>query len=816
MGFLSQNAPPFEFYFYNIEKFKMHSWPNRLNFLLTLNKPVYLYIGEQQNSLCPNEVFLVGRQTHFHIDADQFDSILCFELDLTFFDSYYTNFSKLNFQLTDNKREIYEIIVSLYVESMNTSKNHYLKMNLILLQLGLLLLNKCVLSDSKEQNSTFNERINQIADYIREHFREKITLTDLSSFVHLNPQYLSRFFSKYTNVPLEDFIAQIRLQESLKDLCYSNKSLVEVALQSGFANQKAYGSACKKYLGFSPQTYRKAFKVSETKKYEPTTLEQFALTYFTKLLNQKNQGEIFNFKKDKINIDCSKVKGKLSHSWRKALGFMRASDALRAPLRDQLHLIQQDMPFEYARFHGIFSDDMMVYNEDSSGQPIFNFNLVDEVLDFLEEIKLKPWIELGYMPEKLASEDRHLYKWNANISGPKDMEKWTLLIRTFIKHIIERYGKKQIDTWLFEIWDDPDYGNRYFPKLQNYNFLFFKNTLKALKKVDNNLKVGGVNLIASAILETNILSKLYQSIEHFPWKLDFCTFYVYSYQYQDEIQKALAKEVTNTSFQPQDSLTYTTYAEEQFLTKSIDKVLSLLYQYPIAPQIYINEWNLNPDPHDIFHDTCFKAPFIIKNVLNNCAKVDVMGYWAFSDIFDEVIYSDNITFHGGLGILTDNGLKKPSYFAFWFLSKLGHSIVFQNDYSIITKDLKGSFQILIFNYCHFANSQLSHCDSSIQLKNRYGVFTDHFLEVEFSLSAIQGEYRKRVYRVNRENGSVYDDWVKIGAQIKISNEEIQYLSKKAIYNYSSENIFVYDEYILHERLKPHEILLIILEPKTSD
>lgn len=820
MDFSAQNKLPFRFYFYHDEKYGIRSWKNGLTFFLPVFKPVQLHTGKNRYLLPQDGIFLVRGETNVYPEIKQYDLLLCFELDITYFDALCPDFSKLDFQITpdDGKaNDIRELILSLYIESADSFQGRNLKVAELLSRLGLMLLDTCAVRRGKDQIPEFDDRVGQIVGYIKEHFREKITLADLSSFVHLNSQYLSRFFSKRTDSTLEDCIAQIRLQESIEDLRCTGKGLAEIALHNGFPNQKAFSAACKKYLGVSPQAYRKEYRTAAEKDEKTIRLEQSVMAYFKQTLKSSGGRDLLCIAKDKVCIDCSKVTGKFSGSWRKVIGFMRASDALRSSLRDQLRTLQQEIPFEYVRFHGVFSDDMMVYNEDLNGKIVLNFNLIDELLDFLQEIKLKPFMELGYMPEKLASGKKYFYKWHANISAPSDMSKWILLIKKLVEHLTERYGKEQIDSWLFEIWDEPDYVNRYYPEPKNLEFPFLKHTLKALKESDPDLKIGVVNLMDEALLTTDIVRQLYLSLKDYKWQPDFCAFSVYSFQYlnkpfRDIIKKEM--DVIPFNYQPQKTLSYAAYGSESQFSESIDHITSLFREYPIAKKIYIDEWNLNPDPNDFLHDTCFKASFLVKNVLNNCSKVDGMGYWALSDIFDEVVYPDSLTLHGGLGLMTEDGLKKPAYYAFLFLSKLGHSILFQNDFCIVTRNLKGAVQILMYNYCHFINSKLPHRDPSIRADSRYEVFGKSSIDVELELSSLHGTYRKKTYRVNRDHGSVYDEWIRMGAQNKLSAEEVRYLSKKSLYSYRSDDIFLSDRYTLKERLEPHEILLMLLEPET--
>jgi len=98
--------------------------------------------------------------------------------------------------------------------------------------------------------------------------------------------------------------------------------------------------------------------------------------------------------------------------------------------------------FEYVRFHAIFHDEVGVYDEDASGKPAYNFSYVDQIYDGLLENKVRPFIELSFMPKKLTSDPNALHPFGTNrMSRPKDWNKWDQLIEAFTRHLVQRYGE---------------------------------------------------------------------------------------------------------------------------------------------------------------------------------------------------------------------------------------------------------------------------------------------------------------------------------------------------------------------------------------
>ena len=98
-----------------------------------------------------------------------------------------------------------------------------------------------------------------------------------------------------------------------------------------------------------------------------------------------------------------------------------------------------------------------VYDEDASGKPIYNFSYVDQIYDGLLESGVRPFVELSFMPKKLAAQQSVQSFWYAPIvAPPKDMAKWSDLIAQFARHLIARYGIDEVSRWYFEVWNEPN------------------------------------------------------------------------------------------------------------------------------------------------------------------------------------------------------------------------------------------------------------------------------------------------------------------------------------------------------------------------
>src|SRR5580692_3636361 len=104
-----------------------------------------------------------------------------------------------------------------------------------------------------------------------------------------------------------------------------------------------------------------------------------------------------------IHSDLSQVTGPHSDVPLRVVGAGRAAEGLRADWQAQLATVQNEIGFHYLRMHGLLNDEMGVYTEDKQGNPQFSFQYIDSLYDALLKLNVRPFVELTFMPSKLAS-----------------------------------------------------------------------------------------------------------------------------------------------------------------------------------------------------------------------------------------------------------------------------------------------------------------------------------------------------------------------------------------------------------------------------
>lgn len=177
-----------------------------------------------------------------------------------------------------------------------------------------------------------------------------------------------------------------------------------------------------------------------------------------------------------IHVDAGKPVGEMRPFW-SWFGYDEPNYTTRPDGRKLLTELTQLSPVTvYARTHNLLTSkgaspgyDLKwgftdAYKEDKRGRPVYNWTVVDSIVDTYVQRGIKPLMEIGFMPKDLSSRPEpyeHTWSkggnlWTGWTFPPKDYNKWRNLVYEWVKHSIERYGKEEVTTWLWEVWNEPD------------------------------------------------------------------------------------------------------------------------------------------------------------------------------------------------------------------------------------------------------------------------------------------------------------------------------------------------------------------------
>jgi len=162
------------------------------------------------------------------------------------------------------------------------------------------------------------------------------------------------------------------------------------------------------------------------------------------------------------------------------------------------------------------------YTEDTKGKPVYDWTILDRIFDTYIARQMKPLVQIGFMPEDLSSNNpkpyRHHWKpgdpYSDIITGwaypPKDYDKWRELVYQWAKHVVERYGKKEVESWYWEVWNEPN--GAYWKGSRAEFFKLYDYAADGLKRALPTAKIGGINIAGTR--SKNATEWMHSFIEH--------------------------------------------------------------------------------------------------------------------------------------------------------------------------------------------------------------------------------------------------------------------------------------------------------------
>ena len=806
---------PIKVFIHKLGDVNMH-WHRSIELLYVVKGEVNITVGGTLFNLKDDDVILINSQVPHSLSAENATMIAAqIKLDLlTVIPDRMKNYSFDCVSVKDDKNKFANIkhcIASLL--KFNVESSNYISM--LNISLCYKLMYELYLNFSSQRDRATDSRneqlsrLNVLLGYINDNFAETLSLDKLAEIVSVTPAYLSKSFKQLMGMTVSEYIKNIRLHQATILLSTSHDGTELICEKCGFPNTHSFLAAFKEKYSTTPSRWRKAnknrFKIiddpEKTIGYQPTnsailysSITDFIKKYADDTISS-NEDNPIKYPRNEIVVTDKNVKH-IHSAERSFLGVSRAKELLFESIRKMLTEVQREIGFKFIKMHSIFDDDMMVYSE-FDGNPRYNFNFLDNIFDFLLSVNLKPFVQLSFMPSALATDkNKTTFYTNVITSPPKDVGKWNILVEKFVRHLISRYGKKEVESWPFAVWNEPFTSQKIFgfAKKEDY-FNLYVNSYKTIKKTDPDISVGGPSHFAAYGKDNRNLKDFIE------WTLkNECVPDFIDLHYYDTDMTRLYINKEGMKISTQLSPRAGTFGEE---TDKIKLLVESTANREIP--IYLTEWNSNTSHRDLLSDTCFKSTYIVKNILENYGKLQASGYWLLTDFHEESLLEDKI-FHGGLGLFTVNGIKKPAYFAYLFLSKLGDKLLSKGDgYFITQKDDKTI--ILLYNYSHYSAAYSEEVGINTSYTNRYSVFPDNGIkEFSFNFPKSSGSYLIVHQIMNRENGSAFDNFINMGAIEPLSTEETEYLANQTEPKIKKE--ILSSPLTLNIQLQPFEIRLV--------
>lgn len=695
-------------------------------------------------------------------------------------------------------REVFDHILSRYFEKDEKSA---LDLQALYFQAAhILTSNFLVKADDTRLNmddSQDRQRVRRIQNYIQANYQSQISLNNLSDQLYLSNAYLSKYVKKHLGLTFMEYLNNVRLFHAVDELLYTKKNMTHIALDNGFPTSAAFTKAFRDIYGEAPSEYRRKMREQQEPENPEHGLSEEESGRIKKYLIFKEQHNEPVVKNQKVcTVDVQQT-GKLLTDCHKAICVGDAYTVLQSNVQSQLRDLQKAADIKYARMWNIFSREEC-YNEKKG----CNFRKIDQILDFLLENHMKPYLELGHKEVLLNYSAEKFLKENEEIEN-YEVQVYEYIFREFCTHLVNRYGIDEIETWYFEYYNFSNTGateSTGMTEEEGLYYQYFATIYRILKGISPAIKVGGAGFILGyGTLGCRSILPIWKKKNLMP---DFLSVYSYQYVAIDDNDKRYGRKSIDID-----------YMRNQ--TEILREVIKETgFQ---VPELHISEWNFTISNRNVLNDSCNQGAYVLKNCIDMNGEVDLMAYWHALDSYSDYYDADNVL-NGDSGMISRDGIRKPSFYAYVFMNRLLPNVIKKDENSIITTNGRDRYVIACHNFKKLSAQYVFSEEEKITVETIDNYMeNDEPLKLQFRLENVKdGDYLVKIHMVNKENGSVQDIWKRLQYSKNLARDEMQYLEKSAIPRMEMKNVHVEGGVLeLENVLMAQEIRLLNIQYRYS-
>ncbi len=590
-------------------------------------------------------------------------------------------------------------------------------------------------------------RMRQIVKYVDENRQNHVSLSELADELFTATSTLSRLFQKQTGMKFAEFVNRVRIYFAAEDLMTTSKAVTKIAVDNGFSNASVMNRVFRQYYQCTPVEYR------EKKK------EEKECTTPTKKENRykRNKNKSLDTKNSAIEVNVRR-KSKLTKIWNQVVNIGSVYNLTLANLQYHTIYLTETLGFSYVRIWNVFSKKMMITDGKTQGN--YNYDMIDLALDFLVSHHIKPFVDLGRRPDTaLSSMGNTLYfEEECIVFQSKDI--WIAMLKDFIHHIIKRYGKEEVVQWKFELSSDIVHFARnqyYIDKEYDYKECY-KSSYQVIKKAMPDACVGGPSDVTN---DVKFLHEYLQYSKENNCLPEFISILLFPYD----------------SSRKDGKVNYYRTQSENYEYEKLQSIHQIMEEGEVDIPLYVVEWNSSISNRNFLNDSCFRASYITKKIIEILSMADMVCLWMGSDWVSNYFDTKRIA-NGGSGLITKDTIRKPVYFALQFLNQLGEELLLHNEELIVTKEIgKDVYHIIGFHYQRYEDTYVVANDPIDSPEKVEKIFlTNQECNIDLVLKNVaDGNYTITSNRICREKGSILDEWKKFQYEETLTNEDIKYL-----------------------------------------
>ena len=423
------------------------------------------------------------------------------------------------------------------------------------------------------------------------------------------------------------------------------------------------------------------------------------------------------------------------------------------------------------------------YTEDSNGNPVYNWRIIDSIFDTYVQRGMKPLAQIGFMPEALSTHPQpYKHNWKPGepygkiFTGwaypPKDYDKWRNLVYEWVKHSVERYGQKEVESWYWEVWNEP---NGYWKGTREEFLKLYDYAADGLKRALPTARIGGCNIAGTS--SKGAMEWMHAFIKHCLYETNFATG-----KKGSPLEALLFHAKGNPSLK--DGVVWMNMSPQ---LRDINAGMQMAAAYPETKDLPLIVGESDPEgcaacgmatnPSNAYrngtmYSSYTAATFARKYLLADENHANLLGAvsWSFE-------FEDQPWFYGFRDLAT-NGVDKPVLNVFRMFGKMkGQRLKVQSNrmyplQQVMTSSVRGSTDI-------GALASKEGNTAAVMVWNYHDEDKQAPAEpVSITLSNIEGKKIKMVeYRIDNDHSNSYEVWKKMGSPQNPTPQQIATLQK---------------------------------------
>ncbi len=606
-------------------------------------------------------------------------------------------------------------------------------------------------------------RLQQIFQYVNQNYRESVGLSHLAEQMFVSPSTLSRFFKKETGMGFVEYLNEVRVHAAALELENTDENVTKIAVNCGFSNLSVFNRAFRERRGVSPTEYRRlrreagAAERESERRYLESVREQLSRSE-TVMVPESS----FTERRRRIAVDVSVSGGtQYARNWNQVVNMGPVSILTHAGVQNHIRMLADGLGFTYVRLWDVFSKKLMIADGEHIG--LYNYFQIDSALDFLVANRIRPWLDFGRRPATITRDEHGVVIQERTYIEFKSRRAWEHLLRDFLRHIANRYGRGEVSQWIFELsyistHEDVDACYR---DAEPFSFLnayeYFHKTVKELLPY---ARVGGPGAIPGW-MEDRQRAFLAGCLER-ECLPDFWSVMLYPYRSENEDNHPVARRSTDP------------HCEEEQL-RAVRELLGEMGCE--ACKLFVCEWNITVSDRNFLNDSTYRAAYFAQKLPKIWDMADLIAVGMGSDFLSSH-FDTNRVVSGGMGLLTTTDIRKPAYFALQLLNMLGLRLIERGENYVVTRAQDGSLFVLCSNQKRFNSSCYMRSEGGFEPGRLDELFEDlDPLELTFTLRDMpRGSLcTVKARSISESEGSILGEWQKLQFEADLKPHDIRYL-----------------------------------------